>query len=96
MTVPEEFNDADRARSARRRSSDGALDLDDALGPFQDSLQSFPPEHSAPWRQTLPQTVASLPDGDFRRATWVDRAVWVVATGFAIALIAGAIYVRVR
>lgn len=67
---------------------------DDALGEFQDSLQSFPPGQLASSGPTSHPTVLHLPGGDIpRHDTWADRAVGVAVVVVALALIAAAVYV---
>jgi hypothetical protein len=76
---------------SRRRPAD--TPPDDALGAFQDSLQSFPPEQLAS-PSTSHRTVAHLAGGGVSQYdTWADRAVWVAVVVVGLALIAAAVYV---
>jgi hypothetical protein len=83
----------DGTNSSPRTWSHDSLDTDDSLGAFQDSLQSFPPEHPV----TATRSTLRLSGGDAgSQDTLTERAISLVVAILALVLLAGAVYVGIR
>ena len=78
------------------RFDERAQDVDEGLGAFQDSLQSFLPEPVTPQEPVRGRTVDRPAGVMGGMDTWADRTVWILLAVSVLMILAGMVYVSVQ